>query len=180
MQSFSYGRAVVLVGFMGAGKTSVGQALAKRLGWRFVDLDEQIQQREGRTIAEIFRDSGEPAFRHLETEALRALLEQDADSSGVVAALGGGAFTQQENLELLQAARYPSVFLDAPVVELRRRCAADDSVRPLFQDENQFRQLYEVRRNAYMKADFRVETAGKTVAQVAAEVSTLLGWDSRR
>ena len=66
------------------------------------------------------------------------------------------------------------------MVELRRRCAADDSVRPLFQNENQFRQLYEVRRNAYMKADFRVETAGKTVAQVAAEVSTLLGWDSRR
>jgi shikimate kinase len=178
MHSSSYGNVIVLVGFMGAGKTSVGQELARLRRWRFVDLDQQIQQREGRAIADIFRDSGEPAFRRLETEALRAVLEQAAASPGVIAALGGGAFAQQENLALLQAARYPSIFLDAPLAELRRRCAADGSARPLFQDENQFRQLYEDRRDDYMKADFRVDTAGKTVAQVAAEVGTLLGWDS--
>ena len=131
-------------------------------------------------IPEIFRDSGEPAFRRLETDALRELLRQAAASPGVVAALGGGAFAQEENTRLLRDARYPSVFLDAPVAELRQRCAAEGSSRPLFQDENQFRQLYELRRNAYMKADFRVDTSGKTVAQVAAEVGALLGWDGRK
>jgi shikimate kinase len=181
MHSSFHPKAVALVGFMGAGKTSVGQQLAKRRAWRFVDLDEQIQWREGRTIPEIFRDSGEAAFRRAETEALRELLRDtgaSAEASGVVAALGGGAFAQEENASLLRAAHFPSVFLDAPLAELRQRCALEGPVRPLFQDENQFRQLYEQRRDAYMKADFRVDTSGKTVTQVAAEVSTLLGWDN--
>ncbi len=165
---------------MGAGKTTVGQELAQRLGWRFVDLDVQIQRAAGRTIPEIFRDSGEHAFRRLESDTLRELLGHAAESPGLVAALGGGAFAQEENTRLVREARYPSVFLDAPLPELRRRCAAEGSARPLFQDENQFRQLYEQRREAYMKADFRVDTSGKTVAQVAAEVGALLGWDSRK
>jgi shikimate kinase len=167
--------AVILVGFMGAGKTSAGRDLAQRLGWRFVDLDEQIERRATRKIADIFRESGESVFRSLETDALRELLGEVATAPGMVVALGGGAFTQMENTSLLQQARYPIVFLDAPVAELRRRCAVEGSPRPLFQDENQFRQLYEQRRDAYMKADFRVDTVGKTVAEVAAEVGALLG-----
>lgn len=170
MHSSPHVGAVILVGFMGAGKTSVGQELAQRLGWRFVDLDQRVQQRDGRTIAEIFRDSGEPAFRRLETAALGDLLREAAQSSGTVAALGGGAFAQDANVILLRDAGYPSVFLEAPVEELRRRCATENATRPLFQDENQFRQLYEGRRDAYMKADFRVMTTGKTVVQVASEV----------
>jgi shikimate kinase len=173
------GSAVVLVGFMGAGKTSAGQELARRRGWRFVDLDDQIQSRAGRSIPEIFRHSGEAAFRRLESDALRVLLQEIALSPGVVAALGGGAFAQEENRLLLQAARYPIIFLDAPLSELRRRCASEGATRPLFQDENQFRQLYEHRRDAYMKADFRVDTTGKTVAQVADELNALLEWDGR-
>jgi len=67
-------RAVILVGFMGAGKTSVGRALGGRLGWRFQDLDERVQAREGRSVADIFRESGETEFRRAEHAALRELL----------------------------------------------------------------------------------------------------------
>lgn len=170
-------KSAILIGFMGAGKSSVGKALAGLLHWQFIDLDQQIQLREKRTIAEIFRDSGEPAFRRAETAALRSTLAEISSSSGAVVALGGGAFAQQENQALLRDLRYPVIFLDAPVEELRQRCFDEGAVRPLFQNENQFRQLYESRREAYMKADFRVDTSGKTVAQVTAEVAALLGQD---
>src|SRR5271169_2079149 len=107
-------RAVFLVGFMGSGKNTVGQELARRLSWDFVDLDARIEAREGQTIPEIFRVHGEPAFRSAETNALRDLARSLARDS--VVALGGGAFVQETNRELLRAWR--SVFLDAPVSEL--------------------------------------------------------------
>ncbi len=167
-------RSVFLVGFMGVGKTSVGQELARRLGWRFLDLDDLIVAREGRAIAEIFRDSGETAFRQAESRALGELLATGLRQATVVA-LGGGAFAQEENARLLRQASVPVVFLDAPLQELRRRCAPEAGNRPLFQDENQFRQLYEARLHAYMKADLRIQTSGLTVEQVAAELARRLG-----
>jgi len=165
-------RAVFLVGFMGSGKSSVGHALSRRLEWRFEDLDERIQAREGRSIAEIFRDFGEVAFRQAEHAALRELVEGLPPSSPVVVALGGGAFAQAENAALLQAARALTVFLDAPVNELWRRCQNEDEPdeRPLRGDERQFRQLYEARRPRYMNALLRVDTAGKDVESIAAEI----------
>jgi shikimate kinase len=162
-------RVVFLVGFMGAGKTSVGRILAAQLGWEFVDLDELIEQREGRAVAEIFRDSGEPAFRDAETSALSDLLADLAGSPKIVA-LGGGAFVQPRNAQLLTASGVPVVFLDASVEELRRRCEPAAGTRPLFQDEAQFRRLYESRREAYLNADVRVETAGRSLDAVAEEV----------
>ncbi|MBZ5707376.1 MAG: hypothetical protein LAN63_18675 [Acidobacteriia bacterium] len=111
---------VFLVGFMGAGKTCVGQALGRQLGWRFEDLDDRIQAREAQTIAQIFRSAGESAFRVAEHEALRELLASLGSSPRVVA-LGGGAFAQPENATLLEATGFPIVFLDAPVEELWRR-----------------------------------------------------------
>jgi shikimate kinase len=166
-------RAVCLVGFMGAGKSSVGAALSRRLGWPFVDLDERIQSREGRTIEEIFRQSGEAGFRQEEHAALRDLLLNFASSS-VVIALGGGAFVQAENAALLKRAGIPTVFLDAPVEELFRRCQEQPQDRPLRRDQEQFRQLHEVRRAGYMAAGMRIETGGKDVDTVAAEVASSL------
>ncbi len=166
--------AVILVGYMGAGKTSVGQALASRLGWRFVDLDDRIQSREGRSIAEIFRDSGERAFRAAESRALGELLAELPSAGGTVAALGGGAFAQEENAAAIRRSGHAVVFLDAEIGELRRRCAQAGAARPLYQDENQFRQLYERRLGAYMKADFCVDTTGKSIAQVALEIASIL------
>ncbi len=164
---------------MGAGKTSVGRALAAKLGWRFVDLDPRIEQHEGRTIAAIFRELGEAAFRRMETEALRKLLEELRIAPRCVVALGGGAFVQAENARLVKGLGGRVVFLDATVEELRRRCRHLGNARPLYADENQFRQLFEARRGGYMTAGIRVDTMGKTVPQVAAEIAERLGLGER-
>jgi shikimate kinase len=166
-------RAVCLVGFMGAGKSSVGKALGRQLGWLFVDLDERIQSREKRTIEEIFRQSGETEFRQAEHSALRELLSE-LSSSPVVIALGGGAFVQPENVALLEKAGIPTVFLDAPVDELFRRCQEQQIDRPLRRDQEQFRRLHGARREGYMAASLRIETSGKDVDTVATEVANRL------
>jgi len=165
---------VFLVGFMGAGKTSVGHALSRRLGLPFEDLDDRIEDREGKTIAQIFRESGEAGFRRAETAALRALLEEPVSSSRLVA-LGGGAFVEPVNAVLMNDAQAISVFLDAPVEELFRRCDEQERARPLRQNQKQFRDLYEKRSSSYSKASLRIETGGKDVEAVAAEVACSLG-----
>ncbi len=167
-------RSVFLVGFMGAGKTSVGRLLAELLGWPFVDLDDRIEARERRKIADIFHDSGEPAFRAAETAALGALLSE-IDRRPAVVALGGGAFVQPENANLLRQNGARVVFLDAELDELRRRCAPKGEQRPLFQDANGFRQLYELRRPSYLRAHIRVDSTGMSIAEAAAEVTRQLG-----
>jgi len=171
-------RAVVLVGFMGAGKTSVGQALARDLGWRFEDLDQRIERREGRKIAEIFRKSGEAAFRRAEQEALRELLDELPNGSPKVIALGGGAFIHESNSKLIHAVKIPTVFLDAEVDELWRRCTQESArfgvERPLLAALDDFRTLYEKRRPYYLTATLRHETAGKAVEEIAAELIQVL------
>jgi shikimate kinase len=167
-------RTVFLVGFMGAGKTTVGRALSRRLILPFEDLDDRIQLREGMTIEQIFRESGEAGFRKVETAALRELLAKISSSSRVVA-LGGGAFVQPVNAALIAQAKAHSVFLDAPVEELLRRCEEAPNLRPLRQDLKQFKELYNKRRRSYMKATIRIETSGKDVDGIAAEVACSLG-----
>jgi shikimate kinase len=168
-------RAVCLVGFMGAGKSSVGRALSRQLGWPFEDLDERVQAREKRTIEQIFRESGEAEFRRAEHIALRELLSE-SDSQPRVLALGGGAFVQPENATLLAQAGAATIFLDAPVEELFRRCQEEAAVeRPLRRDREQFRELYAARRPHYMAAARRVDTGGKDIETIAAEVARALG-----
>lgn len=158
---------------MGAGKTSVGQKLAHNLGWRFVDLDDRIVAADGRSVPEIFRSDGEAGFRVKENQALKALIGE-LGAAPTVIALGGGGFTQAANVDLIRQTGLPVVFLDAPIEELMARCQPHSGQRPLFQDENQFRQLYEARRSAYMKADLCVDTSRRTVSAVASEVATRL------
>ena len=167
-------RAIVLVGFMGAGKSSVGAALSHHLGWPFEDLDERIQAREQRSIEEIFRQSGEVVFRQLEHAALCSLVGELGASAKVVA-LGGGAFAQANNASLLQEAGWSTIFLDAPVEELFRRCQQQPLERPLRGDMKEFQRLYEDRRRCYLKAGSRIETAGKDVEEVAVEAINRLG-----
>jgi shikimate kinase len=170
--------AVFLVGFMGAGKTSVGRALGQRMNWLFEDLDDRIERLEGRSVAEIFRDSGEPAFRQAEHSALKQLLAE-IRGSGRVVALGGGAFVQKNNAALLQTSGLPTVFLDAPVDELWQRCCdqalAAGAERPLLQSAEIFRKLYETRRASYTQALITIQTGGRTVEQIAAEIIHALG-----
>ena len=167
-------RAVFLVGFMGAGKSSVGLALSRKLGWPFEDLDDRIQAREGRTIDQIFQQSGESVFRQVEHTALRSLIA-DLGNSPKVVAVGGGAFVQANNAALLEQAGFAALFLDAPVEELFRRCQEQQLERPLCGNLEEFRQLYESRRPYYMRAGWRIETGKKDVEKIAAEIINALG-----
>lgn len=162
--------AVFLVGFMAAGKTSVGQELARRLGWEFVDLDTRIEHRERQSVPEIFQSRGEPSFRAAETAALRDLtarLERDS-----VVALGGGAFVQEMNRELLRD--WPSVFLEAPVDELWRRCSEDSAERPLRNSLDQFNLLYQQRLPFYRQAAVVVDTSAKDISSICSEIENAL------
>ena len=166
--------AVALVGFMGAGKTTVGRELAARVGWRFLDADELIEIRERRTIEQIFREDGEPAFRRLECAVVRDAIKTP-ESTPIVLALGGGAFIEPGIQKCLQEARVPTVFLDAHVDELFRRCEQPGVERPLRRNAEQFCKLYEQRRREYLKAAIRVDTSTKAVAEIVKEI--ILGLD---
>ena len=166
--------AVSLVGFMGAGKTTVGQALAGRLGWRFKDLDDLIQASEGRTIEQIFEQDGELTFRDIERRVLSDTITRLQGRPPLVLALGGGAFMDPDAREFLRQAQIPAVFLDAPIAELFHRCQQPEVVRPLRRDPDQFRSLYEQRRPAYFQATVCIETSGKDVQCVAEEIISKL------
>ena len=173
------GNSVFLVGFMGAGKSSVGRALGQRLNWIFEDLDDRIAVREGRTVPEIFRDSGESTFRRAEHAALQHVLKELRGGAARIVALGGGAFVQKENAALLQSSGVPTVFLDAPVEELWQRCCTQaeeaGAERPLLQTMDQFRKLYGARRQSYSKASLKIQTGNRPVEAIAAEIATKLG-----
>jgi shikimate kinase len=174
--------AVFLVGFMGAGKSSVGRALGQRLNWIFEDLDDRIERRQGQSVAEIFRAGGEQEFRRAERAALQAVLEELPRGASRIIALGGGAFVQKGNAALLKAAGVPTIFLDAPVEELWRRCLEQASKvgaqRPLLGSTERFCALYEARRNGYSKASLRIETGNRSVEEIANEIARTLGLQS--
>ena len=169
--------AISLVGFMGAGKTTVGRALADKLGWTFVDLDDLVQEREGRTIAEIFQNRGETAFRELERQILQELVSSSQGNASVLS-LGGGAFIDNTNQQLLRENGIPAVFLDASAEELFDRCQQPGVYRPLLSDRDGFSALYERRRPAYMNAAFCIQTAGREIASIVDEIMTQLGLGS--
>ncbi len=146
---------IYLVGFMGSGKSTVGRHLAHRLGWSFFDLDSEIERGEGLAIAEIFASKGEEEFRRIETEMLRQHVRWVERGRPSVLALGGGAFVQAANRELLED-KGISIWLDCPFSVVERR-AGNDPRRPLAADPVKFRALFDSRREAYAQADLRVE-----------------------
>jgi shikimate kinase len=169
---------VALVGFMGAGKTTVGQELARRLDWRFADLDQLIESREGRTIPQIFQAEGEAGFRALEHGVLAESLAVPGSGSTVLA-LGGGAFVVEKVRALLRERQVPAVWLDAPAEELFRRCEQPEVVRPLRRDPEQFTKLYEQRLSSYRQADLHVITKGKEISAIAEEIVMRLALQPR-
>jgi shikimate kinase len=156
---------VVLVGFMGSGKSTVGRLLARKLGWAFVDMDKLIEERTGRRIADIFREQGEAAFRGEELAVAREL--QSAIHS--VIATGGGAFAEAATREALSTGAF-TVWLAAEFEALARRVPTDGS-RPLAADREIMRRLFEQREPSYRSADLIVDAmdspeaiAGRIVA----------------
>ena len=159
---------IVLVGFMGAGKTSIGRRLARRLGYQFEDLDRRIESREGRTVASLFQEHGEAAFRALELEQARAV----STLSGVVVATGGGAFAQEATRAVLQAGAL-TVWLQCSLESALLRLRPDGS-RPLAGNREIMRALLAEREPAYRQADVAVDTSRRTPRQVVDRIVELI------
>lgn len=158
---------ICLAGFMGTGKSTVGARLAKQLGWHFVDLDEKIEQVAGITIPQFFERYGEPAFRQLEADQLRAAIGRATEfKEATVVALGGGTYAQPGAPEYLRNAGVPVIWLDAPMEVLLSRCTTMTG-RPMFRDEASFRALHAQRLASYQLADFRVDSSGDASVVVA-------------
>lgn len=169
---------------MGAGKSSVGRAIADQLGWTFEDLDERIERREGQRVADIFRNVGEAEFRRAEHEALKEALDELLKGAEKILALGGGAFVYDSNASLIEASRIPTVFMDAEVEELWERCTKQSvqqgPERPLLGNFESFRDLYEQRHHHYSRASLTKNTSGKAIKTIAAELIQVLGLERRR
>lgn len=160
---------IYLVGFMGAGKTTVARALGRRLGWRVEDVDESIERGEGQSVADIFASLGEPYFRAAEREAVRQLLAP----RHVVVATGGGTFVDAANRALMREDG-ATIWLDLPVdVAIER--APKDGRRPLAADRAQFEALYSARRAAYQQAHVRFDAEGP-VEEVVERILDWLGY----
>jgi shikimate kinase len=144
---------IYLVGFMAAGKTTLAQALARRLGWRAEDVDALIEARERRTVADIFARDGEPYFRAIERQVILSLIPV----RHAVVATGGGTFVDPENRAAINADGV-SVWLDVPLDALLMRIPADGR-RPLANDRLQMAMLFEARRLAYQQAQVRIDAS---------------------
>ena len=157
---------------MGSGKTTIGALLARQLAWRFVDLDERIEESAGLSIPQIFERFGEPSFRQIEADQLRGALGRASEQKeGAIIALGGGTYAQPGCPEFLRAAGVSVLWLDSPIEVLLSRCMTMTG-RPLFRDEASFRSLYAQRLPSYQLADYRVDSSGEPT-QVVAEILRL-------
>ncbi|MDT7543163.1 MAG: shikimate kinase [Acidobacteriota bacterium] len=164
-------RCVVIVGFMGAGKSSVARELARLLGVTVIDLDDHITRREGRTPQELIDEDGEPRFREIETRALEEIL---SDDTARFVALGGGALTAPATRELLARRNCFIIWLDAPFELCWQRIAGDEA-RPFAREREIAHRLYEERRKFYERADCRFEVSeGAGVKTVATEIEEII------
>ncbi|MBP1633925.1 MAG: aroK [Acidobacteria bacterium] len=161
---------IYLVGFMGAGKTTVARALGRRLGWRVEDIDETIEARERAAVAAIFARHGEPYFRAIEREVLRSLLPLRQ----VVVATGGGTFADAENRADI-VSDGAVVWLDVPFALAVERVPADGR-RPLAADRAAFEELYVRRAQSYRLANLRLDAAGAPVQELVERILDWLGY----
>jgi shikimate kinase len=160
-----------LVGFMASGKTTLGRALAEEIGWPFVDIDSEIEAHAGKTISQIFTQRGERVFRDIETDVIRRHVIGIEAGLPCVVALGGGAFIQPRNWDLIEN-NGVTVWLDCPIETVRRRLG-DDCTRPLAVNRNGLAQLYEDRRPLYARADYKVMVDTDDVSELIRRILSL-------
>lgn len=160
---------IYLVGFMGAGKSTVAVALAKRLGWQTADIDVLIESREHRSIAEIFTEHGEPYFRQIE----RVVLKELSPQRHTIVATGGGTFVDPAS-RLAINNDGTSVWLDVSFDQVLERLAPDGR-RPLVGDRTAMLTLYEARRSAYELAHLKLDTNRSSVGELVERIVEWLG-----
>jgi shikimate kinase len=165
-------RPIVITGCMGCGKSKVARELARCLNVLFVDLDDKITQREGRSPAQLIVEDGERAFRAIESTTLRELLQTKI--AGVIA-LGGGAWIEEKNRAILAQHRCTTVWLDAPFEVCWSRIEMSAEDRPLGKTRTQALALYEHRRPIYQLANIRIELRGdETIVHLATQIRSVL------
>lgn len=160
-------RNIVLTGFMGTGKTSVGKILAKKLGFKFVDVDDIIEKKEGMKISDIFKKFGENRFREIEAEMIKLI----AKKRGQVISTGGGAVLRDENMDALKSTGV--VFCLTASEDTIFERVKNSKNRPLLQFEDlkgKIRELLRKRMDKYMNAHFLINTEGLTPEEVAEKI----------
>lgn len=160
---------IYLIGFMGAGKTTIGKKLGQTISYRFLDLDDWIIVREGKSIPEIFNQHGEAAFRKMETDALKSCSEEQK----LVIATGGGIVEKEENIEYMKKTG-SVIFLDADFSSIYERIKTDPN-RPLTKEGvDGLAKRYSNRLPLYRQAHHIINTDGKTVDDVLEQIKSIL------
>ena len=170
-------RPIVITGFMGCGKSKVARELARRLNTFMIDLDARITAREGRTPAELITQDGEPAFRTIETNMLHEVLQTHA--AGVIA-LGGGAWIESENRDLIDQFGCLSVWLDVPFAVCWDRISTSDDDRPLGKTREQAEARYNFRKPIYALANIHIPCdSNKRVDEIVSQIETQLATNTQ-
>jgi shikimate kinase len=171
---------IAIVGFMASGKSTVGKSIAKRLGISFLDTDAWIEKQEGKSITEIFEQSGEAHFRSLEGECLNniqvdyANQTNETKSLAVIISTGGGFPCQNDVMTKLKNA-FLTIYLSCEFEVLYGRIVAKDKERPLSNlDKPELLNLFKLRENMYKQADLIINTNGKTLGKICAEIIDFL------
>lgn len=163
---------VYLIGFMGVGKSTVARSMEKRLGWRLVDLDRRVEERAGKSVAEIFRTDGETVFRRMEKD----ILLEVSGASRTIISCGGGTALDPDNVAVMKA-NGRVIWLDADVDVILERVSRRRGKRPLLKGktDQDIIVLYEARREAYRSAgDYRVMSDDRSSYAVAAKIQKIL------
>ncbi len=163
--SHSQNVCLILVGMMGSGKTTIGNALSIKLECNFIDTDQVIEEEENKTIKEIFDDYGEGYFRKLEAQLISFLPKENT-----IIATGGGMPIQGDNMKRLNLLG-TTIFLDASTDDILQRINIDDTSRPLFHlNREGLDKLIEQRKNVYQKAQLIIETSKKNEEKIINEI----------